>query len=330
MNEQPNKSYFHVQFHLTNRCNLNCKHCYEVKKGRSEEWELDDVISTLKQFEYAFEKWQLNGEISLVGGEPTLYPHLIEVINYIFQSNYFNRLAILTNGVDIPHNVMDVIVEKKPAVQISIDGVDEIKHDFIRGKGTYKKALNTISYLVSQGVIVFVHYVISKYSVPIPWSFIDQMDKMGVRQITFSRDVPIGNSNCSFLLDRASLKEVYDSIFDYSKRLKEGSMKININRPLWANYGIDGRCPVGYQTLTILQNGVVYPCRRLPIEIGNIKRDSIFKIWYESDVLWRLRDRKNIKGCGKCNLLEKCGGARCIAYAITKDFMEADPQCWLL
>lgn len=328
--EQIERDPFHVQLHLTTRCNLACKHCYEGAHNVIDEWDYDELILVLKNLELAFEKWQVLGEISLVGGEPTLYPYINEVIKYIYGSKSINRFAILTNGVSISDELYDVMCQTRPTVQVSVDGINEEKHDFIRGKGNYQRTINNIRRLVEANIPVYVHYVLSKYTIPITWEYIEYMDELGVSQITFSRDVPIGNSNQEIMLSRYEMKEVFDSLNEYSDRLQGRHLKINTSRPLWACYGKSGRCPVGIQTLTILQDGTVYPCRRLPISLGNIKTDSIYKIWYESDLLWDVRNRNRIDGCGQCKYVDECGGARCIAYAVTGNYMSADPQCWRL
>lgn len=78
-----------------------------------------------------------------------------------------------------------------------------------------------------------------------------------------------------------------------------------------------------------MHDGTVYPCRRLPIPLGNVLSDGIFKIWYKSDILWNIR-RKNrmTSSCGTCEDLGLCGGCRAAAYAESGDYLAEDPLCW--
>lgn len=319
---------FHIQLHLTDKCNLHCKHCYEGNRKIINEWEYNDVEKLISQLEDTFEKWGVEGEVSLVGGEPIMWPHLSKMLYRLHNSRNIKRFAILTNGVYIPEDVFKAICDTQPTVQISIDGITKEKHDYIRGEGNYFKSMSNIHKLVENNVQVFIHYVISKFTIPITESFIKEMINCGVKQITFSRDVPIGSSDKTFMLTREETKNVMETLNDLKVKYSN-KIGINSSRPLWACFGHSGRCPVGIQTLTIMPDGTVYPCRRLPIPIGNVKTQSIYSIWYTSNVLWNLRERKNIKKCGKCEHLDKCGGARCIAYAVTGDYMEGDPQCWM-
>ena len=60
-----------------------------------------------------------------------------------------------------------------------------------------------------------------------------------------------------------------------------------------------------------------------------MKKDSLGKIWFTSDLLWQIRDKHNLKGkCNSCEFIPRCGGCRAIAYAYTGDYLEEDPQCW--
>ena len=65
------------------------------------------------------------------------------------------------------------------------------------------------------------------------------------------------------------------------------------------------------------------------LEIGDLRREKLSKIWRTSELARLLRDRDKLKGkCGGCELRFVCGGCRRMAYSLTRDIMEADPQCW--
>ncbi|UCD34076.1 MAG: SPASM domain-containing protein, partial [Nitrospiraceae bacterium] len=87
--------------------------------------------------------------------------------------------------------------------------------------------------------------------------------------------------------------------------------------------------------LTILPDGTMVPCRRLPVPIGNITSDSLREVWASSDVLNALRDRSRYKGkCGSCLRWAHCRGCRAIAYACSQsagkgDVLAPDPQCFI-
>ena len=172
--------------------------------------------------------------------------------------------------------------------------------------------------------------------------------------LTFERFVPCGNGKGmkDILLSPAELRDAYQRISDRADLEYERGSKLTILklRTLWACLDKDGTrdgsnkrdacstpfkkqlgamCSIGIDSLCFLPDGTVLPCRRLEIPIGNLRTDSIFKIWYTSDLLWKLRDKRNLQGkCKDCDLIPRCGGCRAMAYAVTGNYLAEDPQCW--
>ncbi|MCX8191745.1 MAG: SPASM domain-containing protein, partial [Nitrososphaerales archaeon] len=94
------------------------------------------------------------------------------------------------------------------------------------------------------------------------------------------------------------------------------------------NRGCAAGMPNGY--ITILPNGDIIPCMLLQIKIGNVKEESIIKIWNESPILAKLRSRELDGECGKCFYKDVCAGCRGRAYEVTGNMMATDPGCWLI
>lgn len=320
---------FHVQFHITNQCNLRCKHCYESGKDNVVEWKLEEFKKAIDKLWSCFKKWGVEGEISLIGGEPTMAEDFIPMLEYLSRREDMAAISVLTNGVKISEDILRSLQKANCYVQVSIDGTDEKTHDYIRGKGTYKKTMDNVSMLNEKGLVTSAHYVLSKDTYPLKENFFDELLSKGISRISFSRLVPIGNASKETMLSPRETEETYSFLAKMKKKYEPLGMHIGSTRPLWCNFGHSGKCPVGFQTITITENGDIMPCRRLPIVTGNIKTDSFFKVWYTDAVLCQLRDRTSINKCGNCSMLNECGGGRCIAYAYYGDYMERDPQCWL-
>lgn len=321
---------FHVQFHITNRCNLKCKHCYEDKNCNVIDWAYEDFVIAISKLWSAFEKWGVKGEISLIGGEPTLHPRFYDMIHYLRQRGDVYGISVLTNGTLVDDRFVREMQENNCFVQVSIDGVSEEKHDFIRGEGNYKRTIEGIEMLHEFDIPLSVHYVLSKKTVPLNAVFFDNLVSKGVGQIAFSRLVPFGNANKEDMLSKEEIRTVFEFIEEMRCKYEGTGLYFSNTRPLWCNFGHEGKCPVAFQTITVLENGDLMPCRRLPIVLGNIKSDSFYKIWYTHEVLENIRNRKSIVKCGSCENVDICGGARCIAYAVSGDYMGEDPQCWLI
>ena len=81
-----------LEIEVTNRCNLNCKHCY-VKRTPY----VDLPQTLVKKIIEESNNLGVN-RLTFTGGEPLLYPGLIELAQYAKQLG-IPELALLTNGL---------------------------------------------------------------------------------------------------------------------------------------------------------------------------------------------------------------------------------------
>lgn len=78
----------------------------------------------------------------------------------------------------------------------------------------------------------------------------------------------------------------------------------------------------------ISHRGEIQPCGALPIACGNAKCHDLADVYQKSPVFRALRDPGRLRGkCGRCEFRAVCGGSRARAYAMTRDFLAADPLC---
>ena len=301
---------------------------------------LDKLLEIGKQIKLALEKWNMLGRISLTGGEPFLSPYLMTLIDFIENTSVIKQFDILTNGTCITDKHIDYLKKAKKLhqIQISIDGPTATVHDSVRGAGTFSKVIKTIDKLQISGLDVSFMFTLMQKNKEYAIQVIDFAEHCGVKAVTIERVTPCGHSNIKDILSATEIKDIYERI---TKRANQIVDKPTVRRlrPLWINTTdlntkcdakIGGFCPVGFTSLAILWDGTVLPCRRLEIPIGNVLTDGIFKIWYDSDLLWRIRDKSQLQGkCKNCKNIERCGGCRAIAYATTGDYMGEDIQCWI-
>ncbi|SLM29174.1 Radical SAM domain protein [Desulfamplus magnetovallimortis] len=296
--------------------------------------QLDAIYAELSK---AISTWKKNGRISLTGGEPFLeFEKLLHILNKIEKDEAFYWAGILSNGTLIDDKKIAELTKfkKLKEVQISIDGGTERVHDLTRGKGSFSKAINGLAKLISAGIPTAVMFTLTQENAGSVADIIDLADRMGIDALTIERYTPLGNSESDLLkLSAGRLKEIYGQIKQKKKQIESSGRKLKIrtSRPLWhlIDESLGGFCPVGYSSLCIMHDGTAYPCRRLPIPLGNVLNDGIFKIWYKSDILWNIR-RKNrmTSSCGTCEDLGRCGGCRAAAYAENGDYLAQDPLCW--
>ena len=67
MLERDHREAFYFQWHITNRCNLHCKHCYQNSPEDYKDLAFSKLTEIADIIETACEKWQLQAEITLTG-----------------------------------------------------------------------------------------------------------------------------------------------------------------------------------------------------------------------------------------------------------------------
>jgi radical SAM protein with 4Fe4S-binding SPASM domain len=157
----------------------------------------------------------------------------------------------------------------------------------------------------------------------------------GVSGLIIERFIPWGRGRTirSEVLEKAQWREMVESLFDFfSVQPEEDGFN-----PYQA-FQVDFRegepelkgapCVIGEDGICVMPDGAVFPCRRFPVSIGNLRESSLKEIWEDSGLLVSLRRRHNLEGkCGRCRR-EGCTGCRSLAYALTGDFFAEDPHCF--
>lgn len=345
-----NKTEFGFQWHITDRCNLRCTHCYQEDYSGSNELDLDGLKQVADEIIRTLSKWEKKGDVAITGGEPLLKEEMFPLIHYLESADEISSLDILSNGTLINDKNLAQIQEltKLRCVQLSLEGAFPESNDAIRGKGTFKKVIKAIRSLRGGGISVNIMFTLQRRNVGDIPSLIDLAVAEGISVLTVERFVPTGSGTKirNELLSPKEIKKVFEYISERAEQEinRGGLTSISRSRPLWVMCNSNrvfpdiatsnkdaagGICSIGLDGLCILPDATVLPCRRLPIPIGNLKNDSLLKIWHTSDLLWEIADKRNLKGkCNSCEFITQCSGCRAMAYACTGDYLAEDPQCW--
>ncbi len=140
-NFEKRKSLSWAVIEVTDYCNFNCKWCFANSGQNLSPRHMGK--ENLKTLITALANSGLK-QITLSGGEPTLYPHLKEVIEEAH--SYGLVVHMNTNGYLLSK---ELATELKSAglsqVQINIDSLDPRKHDYVRGKkGSFLRAIKAL------------------------------------------------------------------------------------------------------------------------------------------------------------------------------------------
>lgn len=327
---------FYFQWHITEKCNLRCAHCYHSSYQSSGEYSLEQLEASLKLMEEALRVWQRKGSFSLTGGEPFLRRRkLFRLMDLLDASNVVAYYDILTNGSLICDQDIRRLkgAPKLRRIQLSLEGATAEENDVIRGDRSYACTLDTIDLLKGAGLEVSVMTTITRRNMTSIAAMIDLLAAHRVDAFAVERFIPEGAGSAmrELALRPGEARQVFETV--HSLGLAERRLRTLMYRPLFALIDRDdptvgAMCSVGVNALTVMHDGTVYPCRRLPVPLGNILEDGLFKIWYDSPYLWSVRESAGIDGCGACELVSLCRGCRAMAYHVTGNVLARDPQCW--
>lgn len=123
---------------IINVCNLHCTHCYWWlnRKNNNNDLSAEEWREIIRK---TFKKHRLF-VVTLVGGEPTLRPDIIQV----FCEEMPKRVCVVTNGTYPLKRFENLYF-----YWISMDGTEKV-HDSIRGEGSYSKTKqNILDYIAS-------------------------------------------------------------------------------------------------------------------------------------------------------------------------------------
>lgn len=130
----------HLILHVTNRCNMRCKHCFVNFDKIEEELTLNEIKSLSKKFSGLI--W-----LDIGGGEPLLRDDLEEIIP-LFR---FEELSIPTNGWETERSVEKLkkihsMASGKLIVTLSLDGMPKT-HNEIRCPMSFERTVQTFNSL---------------------------------------------------------------------------------------------------------------------------------------------------------------------------------------
>ena len=335
--------YFCIQWHITNRCDQRCKHCYIFNTGakvNTRDWDIQDSVLMLDSFEQFCQKCNKRPCLSITGGDPILHPNFWQIVKEVAKRRI--PFSILGNPFYIDAKKARRLVELGCwGYQMSLDGMRET-HDFFRKPGSFDLTVQKFRELADCGMYTIQMATVSKRNyLEIPEVTRLVVD-LGVNVSTFARYCPTHDdieSNIAPREYRAFLSTMWG---EYTKLAKFGT-KFNLKDHLWKlflyengfmtleenteNIIFDG-CHCGISHLTLLEDGTAFACRRMHSPIGHIQNKSIEDLFF-SEALDSYRQIDNIQKCQTCELLCYCRGCRAVAACSNSgDFYAPDPQCW--
>lgn len=256
-----------IQINLTNRCILNCKHCYLSASSTGIDLDFNILCEFLDR---------LVGKvpiISLSGGEPFLYSKIYKIID-----KYHDKFLININSSLSTNNINVDNLKLINFIQTTIYGYDENSFSKFTNKfGFFKFFEKNVKNLRKCDVGIISSYQLSNYNV-------SEFEKIILKCIDL--DIPILTISEIFNKGRAkdiygNIKNIYVDFYDIIENFKfKYRNYINIEYDLSHKIYEDSdngffKCGAGKVIMTVLEDSSVVPC--------SIFNQEVFKIGKISD-----------------------------------------------
>lgn len=362
------RSPIQIDLDITHGCNLKCVHC-SANAGKRLDNEMTTMeIMTLIDDIYS---WGVMN-ITIAGGEPLLRNDCMDIVEYAVGKRGM-LVTLVTNAILLTDTIIDRVSKCKGLqLVVSLDAPSQDKFDQIRvgNKNTFSDIWNKIDIISKTNISYSISYVATKINLTDFFVTYKKLNEIGVDRITLIKFVPVGRGD----ENKDLLMLDYDTWKDFILKLTKDKMigkykniAISIACPndlyvplmengyteeqveeIWGYVSplkIDSYkefrelgCHAGVTNLSIAANGDVYPCAigvSYPgLCCGNIKKEKIEKIWFDSKLLNDLRNLKlkDISDiCLDCNYKSICGGGcRIRGFVGNSKIDGADFECGIV
>ncbi|MBN1765264.1 MAG: DUF2062 domain-containing protein [Sedimentisphaerales bacterium] len=343
-----------VVWNFTNRCNLNCLHCYQSSDNQTDgqELALDEKLKVIDELGRNYVAM-----IAFAGGEPLLSSDLYPCLERC--QHYGIHTTIATHGALLTAQRCNRLAELGLRyVEVSLDSVDPEKHDRFRGQpGMWRKAVEGIKNVVAtEGLRAGLAMCVTRNNIDEVEQMLEFAVELGVSCFAHFNFIPVGRGEQMTEQDISPQQREQLLLLLHkwmqSRRIGVISTAPQLGRICLSNAdesglvscshagngpGVKARvvarylggCGAGRTYACLQPNGEVTPCVYMPKRtMGNIREKKFGEIFRGSpwwDLLCNREAREG--GCGSCEYRNYCGGCRARSDAYFNRLDHSDPGC---
>ena len=227
--------------------------------------------------------------VNLTGGEPFKYEFLGELVHYLDGFDNIEEINLITNGTVWKPSLFQQIgsIDKVHFIKVSMESGVEAVNDSIRGAGNLtrvKSFLAETKQYWDKPTILMV--TLAGYNFETIEQTIEFALREKARGIIFERFVPLGTGKA--LSDQSITPTQWRSVTGRLWELLKCEPDVDEMadfRAFWLGIEPNGefslagaKCNLGGDSMALMPNGDVYPCRRYPHAVGNVLRQPFGQI----------------------------------------------------
>ncbi len=320
-------SVFTLQWHVTQVCDLHCRHCYDRTDRHA--LELPVALDVLDDFHDFCKTRNVSGHVSFSGGNPLLYPKFTDL--YEAAADLGFSLAILGNPTS--RNRMEELkaIATPAFCQVSLEGLAH-HNDRMRGSGHFDRVIEFLGTLKDLDIYSMVMLTLTNDNLgqvlPLAEFLRNKTDLF-----TFNRLSMVGEGANLRLPSKKKFADFLEDYLDAAGdnpiiRLKDNLFNIILEKRENELFGgcAGFGCGAAFNFISVLPDGEAHACRKFPSPIGNILKDGIAGV-YDSETAGRYRSGP--RECRFCAIRPVCGGCLAVAHGFGLNiFDERDPFCF--
>ena len=321
--------------YLTSGCNLACRHCWITPtfvRGEPSPGECLD-LDLLRRAVAEARPLGLT-DAKLTGGEPTLHPHFVEIVDFLSAEGL--EIIMETNGTLIDAALARHLKERTNLrfVSVSIDGPNAEVHDAFRGvAGSFEAAVRGFRHLVEAGYRPQLIMCPHKGSLQFVENVVQLAVELGAGSVKFNPVTAAGRGLA--MHRRGETLDLEETLalarFVRGPLQQRTPIRLILSTPP-ALYTVgelvqsasDGSCHVRH-ILGILGSGEMALCgigQTIPeLCFGNLRDRSVAEVWLNHPLLRQLRaglDGEYPGVCGEC-----IHARRCLTYCVAQNYQDS-------
>lgn len=322
---------FKIYLDITTECQLHCAFCLSDPKEKAPMSLPFHIIQRI-----ATEAKELGVMyIKIGGGDPLLHPDFEKIIRTLRSAGCF--LTMSTNSVTMTPKIAKLLATANVRTSVSIEGMEKTNDSF-RGKGHFRKALETLEMLKSAGVNTLLRVTLLRQNLREVPQLVELAKKYGVK-IKFSYCRPAGRAvQNQMVLGPGDAKE-YLKVIKYLNSpevlpyvLMDEGMMLHQPKEIGDRLLRGRMCGAANRSMHIDPYGKVSPCIFLgpTFSAGKIYQDGTIEEFWKGKVgnkFQVIREIPQPKECDACPRLCKneCPANRLYFWG---DFEKQDPNCY--
>jgi radical SAM protein len=339
---------FLVIWEVTQACDLACVHCRASAMPMRDPKELTtaegfELLETIKSF----------GDPLMVftGGDPLKRPDLFQLLEKSCRLGLRTTVTPSATPLLTASAILRFQLCGIARMAVSLDGHDAASHDgFRRVSGSFCRTLYGLEIARRMGLETQVNTTVTRHNIAQLPKIAQLVQLSGARLWSVFFLVPTGRAAVADDITAEEYEEVFGTLYAISKR---ASFDIKTTEAQHyrryvaqqrkaegarAGAGADAILPnsIGRQAgindgkglVFVSHTGEIYPSGFLPLSAGNVRRNSLVKVYRHSPLFRNLRDGARLGGkCGLCEYRNLCGGSRSRAFALTGDYLREELRC---